>query len=254
MKKHVRSVTVIGASLALILCLVALGACTISAGGGGTSVGGSGNVTTEDRAVSGVTGVSLATFGDLTIELGDQESLRVEAEDNLLQYLKTNVRGGVLVIEEEPDVDLQPKKPIRYHLTVKTLESIDVTSSGNVTAPALKAGHFAVRESSSGDVDLVALEADSLEVALSSSGDLKIGGGQLGSQEIKLSSSGDYRAGDVRSASAGVDLTSSGDATIWVTDRLEAKLSSSGDLSYYGSPRADVNESSSGRARGLGEK
>jgi hypothetical protein len=211
-------------------------------------------VTSEERSVSGVTGVSLATQGDLTIEVGSQEALRVEAEDNLLQYLKTTVRGGVLVIEEEPDIDLQPKKSIRYHLTVKSLESVDVSSSGNITAPALKAGHLAVGVSSSGDVELTALETDSLEVKLSSSGELKIGGGQVASQDVKLSSSGDYEAGDMSSVSASVDLTSSGNATIWVTDQLEARLSSSGNLKYYGSPQLSVNASSSGEAKGLGGK
>ena len=34
----------------------------------------------EEREVSGFTGVELATFGNFTIEVGDEEELRVEAE------------------------------------------------------------------------------------------------------------------------------------------------------------------------------
>jgi len=138
-------------------------------------------------------------------------------------------------------------------LTVRSLDSVDVSNTGNVTAPALKAGHFAVNVSSSGDVDLACLEADSLEVRLASNGNLRIGGGQVGTQDIRLSSSGDY-GGDVRSASATVELTSSSNATIWTTDRLQARLSSSGNLKYYGSPEITVNKFSSGEAEGLGNK
>ncbi len=240
--------------LLLILCAAAVTACVIDVGGNGENVRGSGNVTNEDRPVSGISGVALRTLGDLTIEVGDQESLRIEAEDNLLQYLETTVSGGVLSIQEAEDVDLRPKKAIRYYLTVKSLESIEVTSSGNVTASALTAGDLTVDVTSSGDVELASLEADSLEVRLSSSGGVTIGGGQVTSQEARLSSSGDYEAGDLRSSSATVGLSSSGSAIIWVTDRLEADLSSSGDLEYYGSPQADVNESSSGDAKSLGDK
>jgi predicted small secreted protein len=254
LRSVIKITTVLLLIFLLILCAVALTACVIDVGGTGEDVRGSGNVTTEDRPVSGVTGVALRTLGDLTIEVGDQESLRIEAEDNLLQYLETTVSGGVLNIQEAEDVDLRPKKAVRYYLTVKSLESIEVTSSGNVTAPVLTAGGLTVDVTSSGDVEVASLEADSLEVRLSSSGGVTIGGGQVTSQEARLSSSGDYDAGDLRSSSATVGLSSSGSAIIWVTDRLEADLSSSGHLEYYGSPQADVNESSSGDARSLGEK
>jgi hypothetical protein len=235
----------------LILCASVLAACTVNIG---DTVRGSGSVTSEGRAVSGITGVALTTIGELTIEIGDQESLRVEAEDNLLQYFQTTVDGGVLTIETEPGVSISATKPVRYYLTVNSLESIKVSSSGNVSAPSLEAGRFEVNISSSGNVDVAELQADSLEVMISSSGNLTIGGGQVASQEIKLSSSGDYEAGDMQSAAAEVAVSSSGSATIWVTEKLEANLSSSGNVRYYGSPYTDVNESSSGETTNLGEK
>ncbi len=226
-------------TLLLLLCGATLSACVVTVG---DTVRGSGNVISEDRPVSGITGVALTTVGELTIEMGDQESLRIEAEDNLLQYFQTTVSGGVLTIETEPGVNLRPKEAIHYYLTVETLESIRTSSSGNVSAPTLDTGQLTIEIASSGERRIgVALEADSLEVRLSSSGRLGIGGGQVAAQDVKLSSSGDYEAGDLRSASATVDLSSSGRATIWVTDRLDANLSSSGNLKYYGSPSVDVN-------------
>jgi hypothetical protein len=237
--------------IVLILSASALGACTVTIG---DTVRGSGNVLSEDRPVGGITGVALTTVGDLTIEMGDQESLRIEAEDNLLQYFQTTVSGGVLTIETEPGVSISSRKPVRYYLTVKTLESIRTSSSGNVSATALDTGNLTIEITSSGEVELASVEAASLEVRLSSSGNLSIGGGQIAAQQVKLSSSGDYEAGGLRSSSATVDLSSSGSATIWVTDGLEANLSSSGNLKYYGSPSVDVNASSSGEAKNLGDK
>ena len=58
------------------------------------TVRGSGRVAEEERPVSGITGVKLATFGDLTIEVGDEEELRIQAEENLIPYFETEMRNG----------------------------------------------------------------------------------------------------------------------------------------------------------------
>jgi hypothetical protein len=242
----------LGLILVLFPCSLAVDACV--EGVTRSTVSGSGHVAIENRPVSGVSGVALGTIGDLTIELGDRETLRVEADDNLLQYFKTTVHGGVLTIDSDPDINLRPKESIHFYLSVKGLESLELSSVGSITAPALTAGHFAVSLSSTGDIDLAGLEAESLKVRLSSSGNVTIATGQVGSQDISLTSSGDYEAGDVRSTSATVDISSSGNAKIWVTDRLKADLSSSGSVRYYGSPALTVDASSAGDAESLGDK
>lgn len=256
MSRSSRSVLALAGGLVLLVGAAVLGAAVLSGCSvdvGGTGVRGSGNVVSENRPVSGITGVALGTQGDLVIEVGSQESLRVEAEDNLLQYLKTTVSNGRLTIDAAEGYNLRPKKAIHYYLTVKNLDSIETSSSGDVTAPVLSGRHFAVTISSSGSVEIAALQADSLDVRLSSSGDLKIGGGQVGSQTVRLSSSGGYEARDLASKSGNVELTSSGDATIRVSDQLEGGLSSSGDLKYYGSPQLNVDTSSSGGVKRAGD-
>ena len=60
--------------IGLILATLVIMACGI---GNARTVRGSGNVVEESRAVSGVTGVELATLGNLTIELGDAVSFRI---------------------------------------------------------------------------------------------------------------------------------------------------------------------------------
>ena len=112
------------ALVVLVMALSALGCVCgpISFGTGGFgwpgTVRGSGQVVEEERPVSGVTGVELATFGDLTIELGDEEELRIEAEENLIPYFDTEVRGGVLVIKQRPNVRLVSRRPVNFYLTV----------------------------------------------------------------------------------------------------------------------------------------
>jgi hypothetical protein len=239
----------------------------------GKRVRGSGDVVEVDRDVEGITGVELATIGTLYIEVGDEEALSLEGEDNLLEYIETDVHGGTLVIDTEEGVSLRPRKQLRYYLTVKSLEEIEISSSGDIEAGDFDAEDFSIDISSSGDLEIGTLNctdleidmsssgdvyidelhAETLEADLSSSGDLEIGGGEVESQEISLSSSGDYNARDLASNDAEIDVTSSGDATVRVRDFLEATTSSSGDVYYYGNPEVDSSEESSGDVKRVGK-
>ena len=119
-----------------------------------TAERGSGNVVEETRPVSGVKGVDLATIGDVIIEIGDEESLRIEAEDNLMKFFETEVRSGTLRISTNPrSVNLRPTQPVRFFLTVKELEEVTISGSGDIQVPDLEADRFSVDIGGSGDVN-----------------------------------------------------------------------------------------------------
>lgn len=258
----------------LIIVLVFIAGCverTIDAGE--ARVAGSGRVVEVEHSISGVTGVHLATFGDLKIELGEKEKFIIEAEDNLVELFEIDIRDGVLEIETRRHFCLRPKKKVRYYLTVKHLDTIIISSSGDIDAPDIDSKEFDIRSSSSGDltmkgidavevevrmsssgdVDIGKLNARELDINISSSGDLTIERGRVGFQSIGLSSSGDYIAGDVISENAHASLSSSGDVLIHVDGDLNARLSSSGSLYYSGDASVRASVSSSGRVRRVGE-
>lgn len=230
---------------------------------------GSGRLDEEIRTISGVSGVNLATRGKLFIKLGKDEKLIIKAEDNLLEYFETEIRNSVLIIKTKRNFNIRPKKNVRYYLTVKEIESIKISSSGDIEAPDLETEHlkFSVSSSgdlttgdldvkslnvsisSSGDIYIPVLHADEIDVHISSSGDCDIDRGNVDEQEISISSSGDYKAGKLESRHARVNISSSGDVYLHVEDNLYARLSSSGDVYYSGNPRLDQRTSSSGKIR-----
>lgn len=265
---------VIAVVLPALMCT--LGGCLeVEKGGCSESrirVQGSGHVISEERSVQDITGVNLATIGTLYIEFGNEEKLIIEAEDNLIDYFRTRVRGGTLTIETRRNTNLDCRKPLKYHLTVRDLSRISISSSGDIFAPDIDAGRFTVNVSSSGDLEMGDLRADLLRVNISSSGDVQIGnlnasaadvsisssgslhiaGGQVEEQDITVSSSGSYHAGDLESARARVRVSSSGNVHIYVTDELDVVLSSSGSVYYAGSPSVRQTISSSGRVKRIG--
>lgn len=221
--------------------------------GSAKTVRGSGEIVEEIRAVSRVTGVNLATIGHLTIELGDTESLRIEAEDNLMEYIETEVRSGKLFIESQENVRLDSTKPVNYYLTVTGLDTIAISSVGNIQAPGMEADRFSISISSTGNLDIDMLNADTLEVDISSTGNANIAGGQVRTQDIRINSTGNYTAPDMMSDDAEVRINSTGSATIWVLNHLKANLNSSGNLRYRGDPTVDASTTSTGNVIQIGE-
>lgn len=264
-------------SLIIVLAVLAASLasqCTVEVGDGGCSgsshkVYGSGNVVRREHALSGISGVKLATIGTLYIAFGDMEELAIEAEDNLHEYFETDVRRGILEIKTRKNTNLRPKKPVKYYLTVKKLDAIAISSSGDIEAPDIESDrfsvavtssgtlemgdldtrHFSVAISSSGDVDMGDLNASSVDVAMSSSGSLDIEGGAVENQDISISSSGNYNARRLKSERARVRLSSSGCAYIYVIDEIDVVISSSGSVYYVGSPAVRQVVSSSGRIK-----
>jgi hypothetical protein len=215
-------------------------------------VRGSGDVVEEERPVTGFSEVVLAGIGDLSIEIGETESLRIQAENSLMAYIQTEVHDGTLTIRTRDN--LRPKRPIRFYLTVKELDKLMLSGLGDIRASDLEASHFAVRISGVGDIDIGELDAKRLDVIISGSGDLEIGGGQIAEQAIIISGTGDYRAGDVRSDVVEITTSGVGDATLWATECLDVQTSGSGSVSYYGSPRVDFSRSGTGSLESLGDR
>ena len=206
---------------------------------------GSGHVVEETRSVHDFTGVRLAGIGNLYIELGGEESLRLEAEDNLIPHLEIAVKGSTLEIGTEPGVDLRPTEPVNFYLTVTELDSIGVSGSGGVEARSLEINSLSVSVSGSGDVEIGTLEASDLTVRVSGSGDVTISG-EVNEQDVTISGSGTYKAGELESSRAGVRVSGSGSATVQVSDYLDATVSGSGSVHYIGSPTVESSTSGSG--------
>jgi hypothetical protein len=208
-------------------------ACTAA---GWSIVRGSGNVEQKAYEVSGFDGVDLSTVGTVYIEIGEEEGLRVEAEDNLIEQLRIEVRGGTLHIGTNDFVSLFPTKPVYFHLKAKTLSSISVSGSGDVEAPALESRDFAVEVSGSGNVSVDELVTDGLDVKVSGSGDVHISDGEIGDQYVDISGSGAYKAEEVGAAEAQqitVDVTGSGQVELGTLDAeyLDVGISGAGRVS-----------------------
>jgi hypothetical protein len=216
------------------------------------TIQGSGTLVTEERTVAGFDHVSLNGSGRLTIVQGDEESLTITTDDNLLEHIQSVVSGRRLLLGPER-VSLRPSRPIEYLLRLKDLRRVDLSGSLSATSETLTTQAIALHISGSGNIRVGALEAKSCETHISGSGEVELAG-HVVSQDLRVSGSGQYRAADLQSQTADVRISGSGKVTVWVSDQLDASISGSGSVSYYGTPTTSYSVSGSGKVRGLGAR
>ncbi|HUZ02050.1 MAG TPA: head GIN domain-containing protein, partial [Thermomicrobiaceae bacterium] len=209
---------------------------------------GSGNVVSESRQVSGFDRVSLGGIGNLLITQGDQESLTIDAEDNVLPHITTNVSGGQLSIGYDTQGLnwVQPTKPVDFHLTVKNLQEIDLGGSGSIQTSGLRANQLTVKIGGSGNGTLNGLVVTGLDVEIAGSGSI-VAAGTADSQQLRIAGSGNYRAPDLATQSTQITVTGSGNSVVNVARTLSVSITGRGSVQYSGSPTIDQHILGSGR-------
>jgi Putative auto-transporter adhesin, head GIN domain len=184
---------------------------------------GSGRVVSESRNVSGFTGVDLEGIGELIIEQTGVESLTIQAEDNILPLLTSEVSNGILRLGTRNNANIVAHEPIIYRLSVKSLDSITASGAGDVTASRLQTATLTVSISGSGNVTA---------------------SGMADAQDVVISGAGTYTAEDLASQKAKITIPGSGDAVVRVSDTLDVTISGAGSITYIGNPT--VNQQISG--------
>jgi hypothetical protein len=237
--------------VALIVLIAASLACDIPLGI--NTVRGSGNVVTEEREVSGFDGVALSGVGQVIITQGDEESLTIETDDNLMRYIESNVRNGTLELGLARNTIPIPTQSIIFRVGVDDLTGLTSSGAGSFEIEELEADRLRVTLSAAGDIGIDSLSATDLVVTISGAGNVDLAG-QVETQEIDMSGLGRYNAPDLESQSASVRISGAGGAVVWAQDTLDVEISGAGNVEYYGSPNVTQDISGAGRVTSRGEK
>lgn len=209
------------------------------------TVHGNNKVTTQERKTESFSGIKVSTGIDVYLKQGEENgTLKVEADENLHEYILTEVRNGILNVYTEVNIREAERK--RVYVTMKEIRSISTTSAGDVIGETpVKTDNIKLSATSAGDIKLE-LYAKNIEADINSSGDMTLTG-EADLLNADLSSAGDLNAYELTVREADISVSSAGDADITVTERVTARASSAGDINYRGDPKyVDAHSSSAG--------
>ena len=256
--------------LLLVLTIGSLTSCMVSA----ETIVPSKNYITKKVKVGNFEGVSTATSIDVAYtQTSGSQDIEIYAPDNLMEFVKVEVEGGILKVGFHSDKDkgmsisgshrteVRVSAPavhafhasssgdiiLKNGLQTTGKVSLKSSSSGDIEGGKVKCDELLVSASSSGDVDLEKVECTLLEVSASSSGDVEIEGLKAEKVSADASSAGDViLSGVCRSAKFSASSSGDVEAQNLKADNVAASASSAGDVTCYAVESLSASTSSAG--------
>jgi hypothetical protein len=197
-----------GVTVALLYELDVFGSSSTS------STRGSGVPMTQSRDVAPFTSIELAGSNNLVVRVGEEQSVVVKADDNLIDRVTTQVQSGTLVIGNNGSFSTE--SPMSVDVTVPTLDALTLSGSGNIAIDGI--------------------EAESLKVTLPGRGTLT-GNGTATRLDVTVSGSGVVQFTHVVATDVQAAVSGSGTIFVTATKSLDAAVSGSGAILYAGTPQ-----------------
>lgn len=209
----------------LVLCSVLyltllLGACDTNSITNVQTIDGSGTIATSEREVSGFSSIQINLGADLSLTPSESESLSIEADDNLMDYIKAEVRNGMLVISTPDNTSLKPSQTIKLHVSFNDLTAIEVNGSSAITGD---------------DLNL-----DTLAVSFSGSGSTRLAG-TVNNQTITIRGQATINNFDLSSQHVTIDISGNGTLEVNAADTLNVTVAGMGTIRYKGDPTITRN-------------
>ncbi|MCB0446650.1 MAG: DUF2807 domain-containing protein [Gelidibacter sp.] len=201
---------------------------------------GNGKMTTITRTTSDYDGVKCAGSFDYILVSGTEGKITIEGEENLLEYIVTEVKDGNLIVKTEDRINLRTSynKTIKITIPFQDINSVSLAGSGDLwNEDKITSTNLKVALAGSGDLKLT-VDASSIDASLAGSGDLTLKG-NTNSLEASVAGSGDFHGFDLQTNHTIVSVAGSGDATVVSNESLKARVSGSGDIKYKGNPKTE---------------
>lgn len=178
----------------------------------------------------------------------DSVSLRVEAPEDLLEFVETEVRNGELTVkmrDAAKDVirlrKLIPGDDVSVFVTSPDLIDVRLTGSGDFKCDGhLDTDNLNVELRGSGDIDFSDIICDYIKTTLVGSGDIEIKHVIAGRSDMELVGSGDLHIRHDRVGETNIMLKGSGDieADFQNCGNVVGELRGSGDIQLSGRVRS----------------
>ena len=211
---------------------------------GVVGIKGNRNVVSEDRTIrSDFEIINVQQGINLTITQGKPTSISVEADENVIDLLITEVKNNELNIYFEKSV--YQAKARNVYLTTENISKIKASSGASVKSENTIQAETLELDSSSGSTMKIRANANEITSESSSGSSITIVG-KSNSFTANSSSGSSINAKDLKTVNANTKASSGANIDVNVTGKLTAKASSGADIDYEGSPETINKETNSG--------
>ncbi|MDD3722190.1 MAG: DUF2807 domain-containing protein [Lutibacter sp.] len=207
-------------------------------------VKGNGHVISEDRSISSDFEIINVQQGiNLYLTQGKQTDANVEADENIMGLLITEVKNNELNIYFEKNVNRAKARNV--YLTTENISKINTSSGASVKSENTIQTETLELDSSSGSSMKIHANAHEIKSESSSGSTITIFG-KCKIFSANASSGSSIYANELKSDDAITKVSSGANIDVNVTGKLTAKASSGGTIDYEGNPAYVDKKTSSG--------
>ena len=218
-----------------IIALVFLALLLINCSKGQVVVGSS-NIISQEKQLSAYDRIEVLGSYDVIFTDGEVGKIKINAPDNILPLIQTEVSDGLLKIGAEKN-RYKVKEPIIIYVPVNSrLKQVDIKGSADIYSEKnLETKTLNVGIYGSGDARL-AVDVFSLALEVVGAGDIRVSG-RAKDLSIDISGSGDVEVPNLKAEKAVININGSGGVSAYVTENVDISIAGSGDVTIKGNPK-----------------
>ena len=182
---------------------------------------GSGRMATEVRELRDFSSVDVSSVFHVEITAQSKFHVEVEADDNLLQYIETEIRNGELHISLDKGV--KSKNPLRVRIGAPDIDRIEASGASKVFLSNLKNSGLVIDTSGASKIEL---------------------SGETGDLTVDVSGASHINAAELKSVNATVDASGASRVNVNVSGELKSEASGASSINYSGTPTNVIKNTS----------
>jgi hypothetical protein len=187
------------------------------------TIHGSGKIVSQIREAEECSGLTIQNIGNVFLTQDNTQSIRIEADDNIINEVITRREDGVLLVGLKEGS--YSNVTLRAYISLKTIESLIINGAGNITTQN-------------------SLNSDNLELIVNGAGNIEIeGNGNY--MYCFINGAGNIMAKEFSVQKCKAIVNGAGNVTTTVIEDLDATVNGAGNIFYYGNP-TNVTTSISG--------
>lgn len=235
-------------TIKLSLCILFLIGGSLSSFAQKKSISGKGHIISQERSLASYSSIHVDRGIDLFLGEEGIQQVKVSAQQNLMDIVKTWVSNNTLYISLDKDWtvkngDIKVFIPISH---LRQLKKLSASGGSDVVSKHLiKNDSFTLLASGGTDIQL-ALEVNKLDCKSDGGSDIVLSG-MAQSMEVHSSGGSDLDAQELRCKICYIYASGGADANIQASQEIHGSVSGAADVNYSGNP-AIVDVSVSGSA------
>ena len=204
---------------------------------------GSGTISSQSRSVSGFNSIQVSGAIDVYVRQDSSTSVRIDADDNLQQYVEVYTDNSTLVIHVQNGIRVRPSRKIKVYVSNPEYREFQASGASSfIGETVISSGtslHVDLSGASDGKLDV---DAPRISVTVSGASNITMSGktkdfegGASGASEIKCF--------NLLAENSDMEVNGASSAEVYASVKLEGHASGASHIRYKGNASTSISSS-----------